>query len=248
MGRSARRWVIRPDVQYLPAVDATIAAALISGGVGALGIAGTVVTSIVGSRNTRDATERTVEAGTAANRATLVAAREDRLYAARAAAYETVLTQLLHRGAQRHFDLRKYRTSEAEENRLAEFYEKYELPGMFETRARMTAYASEPVLASYDASMRAHSSVRAQYGARAALRESADLGVRSGNIGSVPDGDTMMDASRKLDSALEAADAADQALIDVIREELRKGPEAALPPPAQPDLRRGFWHRRAVEV
>jgi hypothetical protein len=229
-------------------MDAAITAAWIGAGVGGgvalVGLAGTVASSIVNSNNTRRATERTVEAGTEANRATLLAAREDRLWEKRAAAYQESLTQLLHRRAQRHFDLRKYRTSEAEEKRLTEFYEKYELPGTFETWAGLTAYASEPVLASFNASMQAHSSVRAQYGARATLRESAERAQRSGSLGAVPDADTMMDASRKLDSALEAANAADQALIDVIRDELRRVPEAAIPPALVSAPRRRRWHRR----
>ena len=81
----------------MPAVDPTIAAAWITGGVGALGIAGTVVTAIVGSRNTRRATEATIAAGTATTAATLTAARDDRLWEKRCAAYEETLTALLHR-------------------------------------------------------------------------------------------------------------------------------------------------------
>jgi hypothetical protein len=100
-------------------MDATIVAALISGGVGAIGIVGTVVTSVVGSKNTREATGRTVEAGTAQNRATLIAAREDRLWERRAAAYEEALTGLLHRQAKRHFDTRQFRTSD--EQQMKEF-------------------------------------------------------------------------------------------------------------------------------
>src|SRR6202161_4265819 len=120
-------------------MDATIAAAWIGAGVGGgvalVGVVASIVSSIVNSNNTRRATERTVEAGTEANRATLLAAREDRLWEKPAAAYQEAPTQLLPRRAQRHFDLRKYRTSEAEEKRLTEFYEKYELPGTFETWA-----------------------------------------------------------------------------------------------------------------
>lgn len=133
-------------------MDPTIAAALITGGVGALGIVGTVVTSVVGSQSTREATERTVEAGTAANTATLISAREDRLWEKRAAAYQETLTRLLHRQAERHFDLRKYRVDAETERKLKEFYENYELPAMFETQGRLVAYASDTVMAAFNAS------------------------------------------------------------------------------------------------
>lgn len=222
----------------MPAVDPTIAAALITGGVGALGIVGTVVTSVVGSQSTREATERTVEAGTAANTATLISAREDRLWEKRAAAYQETLTRLLHRQAERHFDLRKYRVDAETERKLKEFYENYELPAMFETQGRLVAYASDTVMAAFNASRGAHAKVQVQYGHRAALRESARLAQESGRLEGVPDGDTMLDAQRQLDIALEAADAADQTLIDVIRVELRSKPEAVMPSPTLPAVRR----------
>ena len=50
----------------VPDVDPIITAAWITGGVAAVGIAGTVMSSIVGSRNTRMAAEQTVEAARAA--------------------------------------------------------------------------------------------------------------------------------------------------------------------------------------
>ena len=78
----------------MPAVDPTIAAAWITGGVGALGIVGTVVTSVVGSRNTKRATEATIAASAAATAATLAAAREERLWEKRAAAYEETIAEL----------------------------------------------------------------------------------------------------------------------------------------------------------
>jgi hypothetical protein len=58
----------------VPDVDPIITAAWITGGVAAVGIAGTVMSSIVGSRNTRMAAEQTVEAARATTMATLAAA------------------------------------------------------------------------------------------------------------------------------------------------------------------------------
>jgi hypothetical protein len=53
----------------------------------------------------------------------------------------------------------------------------------------------------------------------------------------------MLDAQRQLDSALEAADAADEALIKVIRDELRSKPEAAMLRASLPAQRRSIWDR-----
>lgn len=55
------------------AVDPTIAAAWISGGVGAVGVAGTVATAWIGSRNTRKATEQVIEASAYASDVVLAA-------------------------------------------------------------------------------------------------------------------------------------------------------------------------------
>jgi hypothetical protein len=154
------------------------------------------------------ATERTVEAGTADNRATLAAAREDRLWEKRAAAYEETLTGLLHRQAQRDFNLRKYRVDGEEEQKLKEFYENYELPGVFETQGRLVAYASDAVMDTFNASRGAHAKVRVQSSHRAALKETAFIAQHSGRFEGVPDAETMLDAQRQLDNALEAADAA----------------------------------------
>lgn len=210
-------------------MDSTIAAACISGGVGALGVVGTAITAWIGSRNTRKATERTVEAGTAANRATLAAAREDRLWEKRASSYEESLTGLLHRQAQRHFETRKFRTNDESERKLEEFYANYELPGMFETQGRLVAYASDPVMNAFNASRAAHARVRVQHGHIAELQEEDRIAQRSGRPQGVPGGESMKDARLKLDDALKAADAADDALINVIRNELRSKPEAVMP-------------------
>jgi hypothetical protein len=213
-------------------MDATIAAAWVGAGVGGgvalLGVAATVVTSVVSSNNTRKATERTVGAGVTANSATLAAAREDRLWEKRAAAYEGTLTGLLHRQAQRHFDLRKYRTDEESEQKLKEFYETYELPGMFETQARLVAYASDAVMDAFNVSRGTHATVRVRYSHRAAVQETIQLAQAAGDLNFMPNRQELSEANRQLDNALEAADAADQALIEVIRDELRSMPEAAM--------------------
>lgn len=226
------------------AVNPQIAAALISGGVGAIGIVGTVVTSVVGSKNTRQATARTVEAGTAANRATLIAGREDRLWERRAAAYEEALTSLLHRQAKRHFDLRDYRVTAEIEQNMNDFYEGYELPGLFETEGRLVAYASNPVIKAYRATRSAHAAVQVAQSHRTALQVSNRLAAQTARPEGAASGEIMTDAQRKLSSALREADAADETLIEIIRTELRSRPEAAMPPAGVPAVHRGLFHRR----
>jgi hypothetical protein len=219
----------------LPAVDSTIV-------VGVVGVVATAVTAWIGSWNTRRATERTVEAGADATRATLISAREDRLWERRAAAYEEALTGLLHRQAKRHFDTRQFRTSD--EQQMKEFYESYQLPGVFETESRITAYASDAVMKAHKATRGAHSAVVVAYSHRASLQESRRLAAQTGRMEGAVSEEIMTDAERKLDAALQAADAADQALIEIIRTELRSRPEAALRSSEIPAVRRRFWDRR----
>lgn len=211
-------------------MDATIAAALISGGVGALGIVGTVVTSVVGSRNTRRATEQAIEAGAATTRATLVAAREDALWGRRAAAYEETLAGLLHRQAKRQFDMRDYQMPPDAEKQMDEFYKSHEPPGLFDAEGRLVAYASDPVLTGFKLARGAHAAVWVARGHRDALLKTRKQAKESNLPEGIPDAEIMTDGERKLNSALQDAGDRDDALIDIIREELRSRPEAALQP------------------
>lgn len=229
-------------------MNPTVAAACISGGVGALGIVGTAVTAWIGSRNTRRATEQAIAAGVNNTRATLAAAHEARLWEKRAAAYEENLIGLLHRQARRVHDLRGFRWDEETEKQMESVLDSYDPPGSFEMRGRLVAYASDAAMSAFNVASGAHGEVRGAYAHRDALKESARLAQASGRLEGVPDGDTMMTAHRQLNNALEAAGDADDALIKVLRDELRSKPEAALPPPALPAVRRAFWRRRkAVE-
>lgn len=225
-----------------------IAAALISGGVGAVGIVGTVVTAWIGSRNTRKATERTVEAGAVNTRATLLAAHDAWLREKRCAVYEQTLRELLYRQSKRHHELRGYRWDEGSEQELKDFYNAYEPPGFFESRASLAAYASDVVMAASNAAGKAHGEVRAGCLQLEELREQIRTAQLNGTPQSAPSGDTMMNANRQINSAREAADAMDDGLIMIIREELRRQPNAAMPTTEVLGPRHGFLrHRKAVE-
>lgn len=148
----------------------------------------------------------------------------------RAASYEVSLTELLYRQAKRSYDLRKYRLEDKFEQELKEFYDSYELPGVFEMQARLAAYGSDTVMDAFKAASQAHNQVRMACSRVEMFREQIRTAQVNGTPRSAPDGDTIMDAQHQLDGALKAAEMADQALIDVIRDELRSKPEAALQP------------------
>ena len=79
---------------------------------------------------------------------------------------------------------------------------------------------------------------------RASLQESRRLAAQTGRMEGAVSEEIMTDAQRKLDAALQAADPADDALIEIIRTELRSRPEAAMPPAEVPAVRCRFLHRR----
>lgn len=228
----------------MPAVDPTITAAWITGGVGAVGIVGTVVTAIVGSRNTRMATERTIAAGAATTTATLDAARADKLWEKQCAAYEETLTGLLYRQAKRRHDLRGFRWDEATEKQLKGVFDDDDPAGLFEAQGRLVAYASEGVRDAFTVASRVHDEVWAQYRRRVALNETIRLAQASGDLNMMPNRQEASEVSRQLNDFVGSADAADDALIKVIRDELRSKPEAATLLAPVPAEDRGFWQHR----
>ncbi len=223
-------------------MDATITAALISGGVGALGIVGTVVTSVVGSRNTGRATEQAIAAGAANTRATLAAAREDRLWDKRAAVYEETLAAVAYRQSGLTAALRDGDVAGEELEKALQSYGSLEWAAM---QGRLNAYASDAVSGASLASVVAHGTARQRFSEMRRLREQ----IHSGHLprGVLLD-EEMAKAVQGFDGALKAASLADKTLIDAIRDELRSKPEAALPPlTALPAVRRrSLLRRRAL--
>jgi hypothetical protein len=231
-------------------VDATVAAAWIGAGVGGgvalVGVVGTVVTSIVNSNNTRKATERTVDAGTAANRATLIAAREDRLWERRAAAYEDATAGLLLRQTKRQWSAVVYPAGAPfDPQKLQEYRASLEVPGWNETQARLVPYASREVLSAYNACQEADSEVWWLHDQWLGMHKINRLAAEPGSTERHIDEEVLSEAGAAVAVAISTATARDRALIDLIRDELSSKPEAAVPPPANLSaVRRGFWHRR----
>jgi hypothetical protein len=227
-------------------MDPTIAAAWIGAGVGGgvalVGVVGTVATSMVNSNNTRKATERTVEAGTAANRATLVAAREDRLWEKRCAAYEETMAELHHRQSQRFEGL----FDGSPERELNDIFGGSDSRERYERQGRLAAYASDSVRAASHAATMADLDV-VQRGAEVAKLRDQLNAVGTLDREPHPEQKTMLAESlAKLNSAFKAKITAERALIEVIRDELRSRPEAAMVPPvpALPATRRRFLRRQ----
>jgi hypothetical protein len=227
----------------VPGVDPTITAAWISGGVGAIGIFGTAVTAWIGSKSTRKATEQAVEAGADNTRATLAAAREDRLWEKRCAVYEETLAEVQFRSERRAYELRTYRMDKDSEERAEAYFATYETPKSFTAQGRMTAYASDAVLAAYEASRTATLEVILRHGDHLTLAVENRQAAASGNPAAAPGSQATKDARKAAELALEMAKAADDALIKVIRDELRSRPEAAMAPVQVPAPRRRFLRR-----
>jgi hypothetical protein len=226
-------------------MNPTIAAAWISGGVGAVGIVSTAITAWIGSRSTRKATEQAIAAGADNTRATLAAAREDRLWEKRCAAYEEIVAGLLHRQAMREDELPKYQVDEKSAQYLQDFLPSYEPPGWVQAQARLFPYGSDAVVAACAASTRADNQVWRLYIQWQLMTDDAERAAKSGGLLVVADAETMLKARKAFDQAIQTAQNRDMDLIEVIRGELRSKPEAVMPPPpALPAVRRRFWLRR----
>ena len=223
----------------VPAVDPTITAAWITAGVGAAGIAGTVVTAIVGSRNTRMATERTITAGTATTTATLAAAREDRLWEKRCAVYEEILAAMAHRQSQLNDLLKRGRLEDASEQEVALVFHSYGSRDWAATQGRLLAYASDAVRDVSGTAVQAAGMTRERYRDVGRAQDRVNSAARSPAAGENP----LTEAVRALNDAFTSASRADKALIDTIRDELRSRPEAATLPATVPAERRRIWKR-----
>jgi hypothetical protein len=200
-------------------MDATIAAALISGGVGVVGIAGAVVTSVVGSRTTRQVTV-----------ATLAAAREDRLWEKRCAAYEESVARLLHRREKRQDGVKMYQLDEASEQQLIEFAATYEPVGLIAAKARLIPFASDAVVAASAVCEKADLEVWRLYGQWRTMAKDSKQAAAAGNLLEAADDETMLKARRAVNVALQEAEDQELALIQLMRKELHSRPETGLRP------------------
>jgi hypothetical protein len=207
-------------------VNPTVEAACIAAAAAGIGIAGTVTIAIAGFHSTKNATSQAIAAGIASTRATLAAAREDRFWEKQAAAYEEVIAALLYRQMKRQHELRMYRLNDAGEQQIKEFFSSYEPPGWFQAQARLRAYASDEVWEAFEATQKADIEVWGLYEQWKALAEHNRLAMESGRPGVAADGETTLNARRAVNPAVEEAEAREDVVVKLIREELRSKPES----------------------
>jgi hypothetical protein len=211
----------------VPDVDPIITAAWITGGVAAVGIVGTVMSSIVGSRNTRVAAEQTVEAARAATMATLAAAREGQRWEREHTAYVETIAGVLRRQRQRRYLLSNSLSEDSDQ--LRDFLDAHDPPGWLEAQARLIACASEWVKDAAEASRQAHLEVWARVHRYRLMGDDNRLALESGRPGGAPfDGRELGAARQEIDAAIGDADAMDNLLVTLIREEQRSNGRAVL--------------------
>lgn len=214
----------------VPDVDPIITAAWITGGVAAVGIAGTVLSSIAGSRNTRIATDHTVEAARAATVATLAAAREGQRWEREHVAYVETITGVLRRQRQRRYLVTNSLSEDSEQ--LRDFLDAHEPPGWLEAQARLIACASEWVKDAAEASRQAHLEVWARVHRYRTMGDDNRLALESGHPAGAPfDGRELVTARGDIDAAIADAEAMDNLLVTLIREEQRSNDRTVLAGP-----------------
>jgi hypothetical protein len=211
----------------VPDVDPIITAAWITGAVAAVGIAGTVMSSIAGSRNTRMAADLTVEAARAATMATLTAAREGQRWEREHAAYVETIAEVLRRQRQRRYLVTSSLSEDSE--LLRDFLDAHDPPGWLEAQARLIACASEWVKDAAEASRQAHLEVWARVHRYRLMGDDNRLALESGRPGDAPfDGRELVAARKEIDAAIAEADAMDNLLVTLIREEQRSNGRTVL--------------------
>jgi hypothetical protein len=204
----------------VPDVDPIITAAWITGGIAAVGIAGTAMSAIAGSRNTRLAVEKTVEAARAATIASLEAAREGQRWEREHAAYVETIAGVLRRQRQRRYLVTNSLSEDSDQ--LRDFLDAHDPPGWLEAQARLIACASEWVKDAAEASRQAHLEVWARVHRFRLMDDDNRLALESGRGGGAPfDGRELVAARQDIDAAIADADAMDNLLVTLIREEQR---------------------------
>jgi len=211
----------------VPDVDAIITAAWITGGVAAVGIAGTVMSSIAGSRHAKSAVEETAEAARAATVAALAAAREGQRWEREHAAYVETIADVLRRQRQRRY-LVTHSLSE-DSDQLRDFLDVHEPPGWLEAQARLIACAAEWVKDAAEASRQAHLEVWALAHRYRLMGDDNRLALESASPGGAPfDGRELTAVRTDIETAIADADAMDNLLVTLIREEQRSNGRAVL--------------------
>ncbi len=130
--------------------------------------------AIVSFITNRATTRQTIEAGTANTVRALDAARDDRLWEKQTALYEEIITLMLYLSLRHHNELRFGRPDAATEKKLMKaVFGDYKMPRVFELQGRIHTYASDVVVAAFDAAKSAEDSLGVCNRRSAALEEQA---------------------------------------------------------------------------
>lgn len=219
-------------------MNPVIEAAWIATGVGGLGIISTTVVAWVSARNSQRANRETLQAAADNLSRTLDAARGDRLWDAKAAAYTEAIELLRHRVRVRQEQTRQFRWDEETEQRLQTWLDSIKLPEWSSSQARLIAFASPRVLDAVEANGKADNEADRRWDHYKFLCDEAQRAPHAGVQG--PDGNTTIQARNDALAAVKEAEAKADELVTAMREDLHSKPSASstaeLLPPAQREL------------
>jgi hypothetical protein len=166
------------------------------------------------------AAEQTAEAARAATMTTLAAAREGQRWEREHAAYVETIAGVLRRQSQRRYVAMNSLSEDSEQ--LRDFLDAHEPPGWLEAQARLIACASDWVKDAAEASRQAHLEVWARVHRYRVMGDDNRLALESGRPGHAPfDGGDLVAARQDIDAAIADAEAMDNLLVTLIREEQR---------------------------
>jgi hypothetical protein len=209
-------------------VSPIVEAALIAGGVSLVSLAGTVAVAVSGFRNTRKVTSQTIQAALNGTLMGLDAAREERLWERKSAAYEVILSGLMDRAAWRRSH-RPERWMDQALKFLEEFLRGGYTPAEWnETQSRLFAYAPDDAMTAYIAIRRADVDIAECWRAWAKLSGEPE-------DGSLPSAEATAAALNQAVSTMDACDERDNELAKILRADLRHKPSESLALPKPPD-------------
>ena len=207
-------------------MDPTITASLIGGGAVILSGGWTALVAVTTTRNARRTNQATLNTAAENTAHALDAAREERIWDKRAEAYVDALYVVRHRQERRSDAARTINFQLATEKNRQEWLASWKLPDETAMEMRLLAYASEPVLAASRATEVANRSAETAYLDWGTL---SDLARQSPPDSPVHD--ESIAARKAMQSAVDEATKADEALLYAIRADLHSRPSqgTALP-------------------
>ncbi len=197
-------------------------AAIISGCFATGSVFLTAAVAFIGFRTTRSVTAKAVAAGSQDTVRALNAARDDRLWEKRAAAYEETVAYLLFRQHERDNRSSYHIMGRDMSQATRWWFGGYKPPGGGEIQGRLVAYASDAIVAACEDSSKAETEAFVKFMVWKSaydrmLKERPDLDFSD-------DDPEQVRASEGLHSAQGKAREKDQALIKLIRSELHSRP------------------------